>query len=122
MVNIGVDAFLPASQIDVIPPRNLDEYMGKTFKFKVVKINQERHNIVLSRRELIEQEREDKRRTLLSSMQVGQIRSGGVKNLTDFGAFIDLDGLDGLLHITDMSWGRINHPPSCSRSARRLKS
>jgi len=110
MVNIGVDAFLPASQIDVIPPRNLDEYLGKTFKFKVVKINQERHNIVLSRRELIEQEREDKRRTLLSSMQVGQIRSGMVKNLTDFGAFIDLDGLDGLLHITDMSWGRINHP------------
>src|SRR6202166_4448101 len=110
MVNIGVDAFLPASQIDVIPPRNLDEYLGKTYNFKVVKINQERHNIVLSRRELIEQEREDKRRTLLSSMQVGQIRSGGVKNLTDFGAFIDLDGLDGLLHITDMTWGRLGHP------------
>jgi len=110
MVNIGVDAFLPASQIDVIPPRNLDELLGKTFKFKVVKINQERHNIVLSRRELIEQEREDKRRTLLTGMQVGQIRSGMVKNLTDFGAFIDLDGLDGLLHITDMSWGRIAHP------------
>ena len=110
MVNIGVDAFLPASQIDVIPPRNLDEYLGKTYNFKVVKINQERHNIVLSRRELIEQEREDKRRSLLSGMQVGQIRTGGVKNLTDFGAFIDLDGLDGLLHITDMSWGRINHP------------
>ena len=110
MVYIGVDAFLPASQIDVIPPRNLDEYLGKTFKFKVVKINQERHNIVLSRRELIEQEREDKRRTLLDGMQVGQIRSGMIKNLTDFGAFIDLDGLDGLLHITDMSWGRINHP------------
>jgi len=110
MVNIGVDAFLPASQIDVIPPRNLDDLLGKTFKFKVVKINQDRHNIVLSRRELIEQEREDKRRTLLSGMQVGQIRSGMVKNLTDFGAFIDLDGLDGLLHITDMSWGRIAHP------------
>jgi small subunit ribosomal protein S1 len=110
MVNIGVDAFLPASQIDVIPPRNLDDLLGKTFKFKVVKINQERHNIVLSRRELIEQEREDKRRALLSGMQVGQIRSGMVKNLTDFGAFVDLDGLDGLLHITDMSWGRIAHP------------
>jgi small subunit ribosomal protein S1 len=110
MVYIGVDAFLPASQIDVMPPRNLDEYLGKTFKFKVVKINQERHNIVLSRRELIEQEREDKRRNLISGMQVGQIRTGVVKNLTDFGAFIDLDGLDGLLHITDMSWGRINHP------------
>ncbi len=110
MVNIGVDAFLPASQIDVVPPRNLDDLLGKTFKFKVVKINQERHNIVLSRRELIEQEREDKRRTLLTGMQVGQLRSGAVKNLTDFGAFIDLDGLDGLLHITDMSWGRIAHP------------
>ena len=110
MVNIGVDAFLPASQIDVIPPRNLDDLLGKTFRFKVVKINQERHNIVLSRRELIEQEREDKRHTLLTGMQVGQIRSGMVKNLTDFGAFIDLDGLDGLLHITDMSWGRIAHP------------
>ena len=109
-VNIGVEAFLPASQIDVIPPRNLDEYVGKTFKFKVVKINQERKNIVLSRRELIEQEREDKRRKLLAEMQVGQVRTGVVKNLTDFGAFIDLDGLDGLLHITDMSWGRINHP------------
>ncbi len=109
-VNIGVEAFLPASQIDVIPPRNLDEYLGKTFRFKVVKINQERKNIVLSRRELIEQEREDRRKNLLSDMQVGQIREGIVKNLTDFGAFIDLDGLDGLLHITDMSWGRINHP------------
>lgn len=110
MVNIGVDAFLPASQIDVVPPRHLDDYLGKTFKFKVVKINSERRNIVLSRRELIEQEREEKRRNLLASMQVGQIRTGTVKNLTEFGAFIDLDGLDGLLHITDMSWGRINHP------------
>jgi small subunit ribosomal protein S1 len=109
-VNIGVEAFLPASQIDVIPPRNLDDFIGKTFKFKVVKINQERKNIVLSRRELIEQEREDKRRSLLSDMRVGDTRTGYVKNLTDFGAFIDLDGLDGLLHITDMSWGRINHP------------
>ncbi len=115
MVNIGVDAFLPASQIDVIPPRNLDEFLGKTYKFKVVKINQERHNIVLSRRELIEQEREDKRRNLLTGMSVGQIRSGVVKNLTDFGAFVDLDGLDGLLHITDMSWGRINHPSELLR-------
>jgi small subunit ribosomal protein S1 len=109
-VNIGVEAFLPASQIDIMPPRNLDDYIGKTFNFKVVKINQERKNIVLSRRELIEQEREDKRKALLTNMQVGQIRTGVVKNLTDFGAFIDLDGLDGLLHITDMSWGRITHP------------
>ncbi|NQU12071.1 30S ribosomal protein S1 [bacterium] len=110
IVNIGVDAFLPGSQIDVNPSRNLDEYLGNTYRFKVVKINSERKNIVLSRRELIEQERDDKRRNLLEQMTAGQIRRGAVKNLTDFGAFVDLDGLDGLLHVTDMSWGRINHP------------
>jgi len=110
IVNIGVDAFLPGSQIDVMPPRNLDEYVGKTYKFKVVKINTDRKNIVLSRRELIEQERDDKRRKLLLDMKSGQVCTGVVKNITDFGAFIDLDGLDGLLHVTDMSWGRINHP------------
>jgi small subunit ribosomal protein S1 len=110
IVNIGVDAFLPGSQIDVVPVRSLDDYVGKSFQFKVVKINSERRNIVLSRRELIEQEREDKRKKLMAEMAVGQIRSGMVKNITDFGAFIDLDGLDGLLHITDMSWGRISHP------------
>ena len=110
IVNIGVDAFLPGSQIDVMPSRNLDDYVGKTYKFKVVKINAERKNIVLSRRELIEVERDDKRRKLLTDMAVGQVRNGVVKNITDFGAFIDLDGLDGLLHITDMSWGRIAHP------------
>ncbi len=110
IVNIGVDAFLPGSQIDVMPSRNLDDYVGKTYKFKVVKINIERKNIVLSRRELIEVERDEKRKKLLTEMAVGQIRSGMVKNITDFGAFIDLDGLDGLLHITDMSWGRIAHP------------
>jgi small subunit ribosomal protein S1 len=110
MVNIGVDAFLPGSQVDVVPPRNLDEYIGKTFNFKVVKINAERRNIVLSRRELIEHEREEKRRNLLANMHVGEIRPGVVKNLTDFGAFIDLDGMDGLLHVSDMTWGRITHP------------
>jgi len=109
-VNIGVEAFLPASQIDVVAPRNLDEYVGKTYNFKVVKINEERKNIVLSRRELIEAEREEKRRQLLDGMQAGAIREGVVKNITDFGAFVDLDGIDGLLHVTDMSWGRINHP------------
>jgi len=109
-VNIGVDAFLPASQIDVVPPKNLDEFIGKTFRFKVVKINEDRKNIVLSRRELIEQEREERRKQLLATMQAGQIRMGTVKNITDFGAFVDLDGIDGLLHVTDMSWGRINHP------------
>jgi small subunit ribosomal protein S1 len=110
IVHIGVEAFLPASQIDVIPPRNLLQFVGNNYDFKVVKINQERQNIVLSRRELIEQERTERRQKLLTDMTPGDIRKGTVKNITDFGAFIDLNGLDGLLHITDMSWGRIAHP------------
>ena len=110
IVNIGVEAFLPASQIDVITPKNLSQYVGNSYQFKVVKINQERQNIVLSRRELIEAERTEKRAKLLADMTPGDIRKGTVKNITDFGAFIDLNGLDGLLHITDMSWGRIGHP------------
>ena len=110
IAHIGVEAFLPASQIDVIPPRNLLQFVGNNYDFKVVKINQERQNIVLSRRELIEQERTERRQKLLTDMTPGDIRKGTVKNITDFGAFIDLNGLDGLLHITDMSWGRIGHP------------
>jgi len=110
VVNIGVEAFLPASQIDVITPKNLAQFVGNTYQFKVVKINQERQNIVLSRRELIEQERAERRQKLLTEMTPGDIRKGTVKNITDFGAFIDLNGIDGLLHITDMSWGRIGHP------------
>jgi small subunit ribosomal protein S1 len=110
IVSIGVDSFLPASHIDIQPPKNLDQYLGQTYDFKVLKINLDRKNIVLSRRELIEEQRHQKRRDLLESIQPGQIRRGVVKNITDFGAFIDLDGMDGLLHITDMSWGRISHP------------
>jgi small subunit ribosomal protein S1 len=110
LVNIGVEAFLPASQIDVVPPKNLAQFIANSYEFKVVKINQERQNIVLSRRELIEQQRNDKRTKLLTEMTPGDIRKGTVKNITDFGAFIDLNGIDGLLHITDMSWGRIGHP------------
>ncbi len=110
IVSIGVDSFLPASQIDIQPPKNLDQYVGQTYDFKVVKINLERKNIVVSRRELIEEQRAEKRRNLLSSIKAGDIRKGVVKNITDYGAFVDLDGLDGLLHITDMSWGRISHP------------
>ncbi len=110
IVNIGVDSFLPASHIDVQPPKNLDQYVGQTYDFKVLKINLDRKNIVLSRRELIEEQRSSKRRALLDSIEPGQVRKGVVKNITDFGAFIDLDGMDGLLHITDMSWGRIAHP------------
>jgi small subunit ribosomal protein S1 len=110
LVNIGVEAFLPASQIDVTTIKNLTAFVGNTYDFKVVKINQERQNIVLSRRELIEQERTERRSKLLGEMTPGDIRKGTVKNITDFGAFIDLNGIDGLLHITDMSWGRIGHP------------
>jgi small subunit ribosomal protein S1 len=110
IVNVGVEAFLPASQLDVITPKNLQSFVGNSYEFKVVKINQERQNIVLSRRELIEAERSEKRGKLLSEMTPGDIRKGIVKNITDFGAFIDLNGLDGLLHITDMSWGRLGHP------------
>src|SRR5579864_7845912 len=110
LVNIGVEAFLPASQIDITTTKNLASYVGNSYEFKVVKINQERQNIVLSRRELIEQERTERRQKLLSEMTPGDIRKGTVKNITDFGAFIDLNGIDGLLHITDMSWGRIGHP------------
>jgi len=110
IVNIGVEAFLPSSQIDVTTPRDLEPYVGQTYDFKVMKLNLERQNIVLSRRELIEEERSAKRAELLNDMVPGDIRKGTVKNLTDFGAFVDLNGLDGLLHITDMSWGRITHP------------
>jgi len=110
IVSIGVDAFMPASHIDVQPPKNLDQYVGQTYDFKVLKIDLLRQNVVLSRRELIEEQRTSKRRNLLESIQPGQVRKGIVKNITDFGAFIDLDGMDGLLHITDMSWGRIAHP------------
>ena len=110
IVNIGVEAFLPSSQVDIMPPKDLKALVGQKFEFKIVKLNMERQNIVLSRRELIEEERSAKRAEMLDHMTPGDVRKGVVKNITDFGAFIDLDGLDGLLHITDMSWGRINHP------------
>ena len=106
----GVEAFLPGSQIDIGPVKNMDEFIGKEYDFKILKINQDRKNIVVSRRELLEESRKDRRSALLKEMEVGQIRKGVVKNITDFGAFIDLGGVDGLLHITDMSWGRISHP------------
>ena len=110
MVNIGVEAFLPASQIDIIPPKDLQQFVGNTYDFKIVKINDDRRNVVLSRRELIEQERSEKRQKFMEGVKVGDKVQGTVKNLTDFGAFIDLDGMDGLLHITDMTWGRLGHP------------
>ena len=106
----GVEAFLPGSQLDVSPIRDLTPYIGQTYEFKVIKISNERRNIIISRRELIEGTMAEKKAELLGSLQKGEIRKGKVKNITDFGAFIDLDGIDGLLHITDMSWGRIKHP------------
>jgi small subunit ribosomal protein S1 len=110
IVDIGIDAFLPASQVDVRPVANFDDFVDKTYSFKIVKINAKRKNIVVSRREILEEERMRGREEILSKITVGDLRKGVVKNITDFGAFIDLGGLDGLLHITDMSWGRINHP------------
>ena len=110
MVNVGVEAFLPGSQVDIIPPRDLNEYVGKVYEFKIVKVNDDRKNIVLSRREVIEAERADQRQRFLETVKEGDKVEGIVKNITDFGAFVDLHGMDGLLHITDMSWGRVNHP------------
>ncbi len=110
MVDIGVKAFLPGSQIDLHPVRDLDGLVGKSFPLKIIKINQRRGNVVVSRRVLLEESRDKKRQTTLSTLKEGQLIQGTVKNLTDYGAFIDLGGIDGLLHITDMSWGRVNHP------------
>jgi small subunit ribosomal protein S1 len=121
MVNVGVEAFLPGSQVDIIPPKDLNEYVGNIYEFKIVKVNDERKNIVLSRREVIEAERAERRQRFLQTVKVGDKVTGQVKNLTDFGAFIDLEGMDGLLHITDMSWGRINHPSEMLRIAQEVE-
>lgn len=109
-VNIGVKAFLPGSQIDVRPVKNLDKFVGKAFQFKIIKLNKKRGNIVISRKAILEKEREELKKDALDNIKEGQILEGIVKNITDYGVFIDLGGLDGLLHITDMTWGRINHP------------
>jgi len=107
---MGVDAFLPGSQIALRRVPNIEDLIGEVYKFKIIKLNKRRRNIVVSRRVILEAERETKRETLVKELLVGQVREGVVKNITDFGAFIDLGGLDGLLHITDMSWGRVGHP------------
>jgi small subunit ribosomal protein S1 len=109
-VDIGVTAFLPGSQADLRPVRNLDEMVGKTYKFKVLKFNRKRSNIVLSRRVILETERESKRSTTLAAICEGKVVKGIVKNITEYGVFVDLGGVDGLLHITDISWGRVKHP------------
>ena len=120
-VNIGVEAFLPASQIDIVPPKDLQQFVGNTYDFKIVKVNDDRKNVVLSRRELIEQERTEKRQKFLDGVKIGSTVHGTVKNLTDFGAFIDLDGMDGLLHITDMTWGRLGHPSELLKVGQELE-
>jgi small subunit ribosomal protein S1 len=109
-VDIGVKAFLPGSQVDLRPVRNLEKLIGEKFKFKVIKFNKKRGNIVLSRRVLLEEEREEQKKVTLTRLKEGAVMEGQVKNLTEYGAFIDLGGIDGLLHITDMSWGRVGHP------------
>ena len=105
-----VEAFLPGSQVEVTPVKDLEPYVGQTMEFKVIKISNERKNLIVSRRELIEGTLAEKKAELMASLQKGEIRKGRVKNITDFGAFVDLDGCGGLLHITDMSWGRLKHP------------
>lgn len=110
LVDIGVNVFLPASQVDIRRPSDIGEYIGQTIECLVLKIDEARRNIVVSRRALIERERAEKKAQLLAELEVGQLRKGVVKNIADFGVFVDLGGIDGLLHITDMSWGRINHP------------
>lgn len=121
IVNVGVEAFLPGSQVDIIPPRDLQEYVGNIYEFKIVKVNDDRKNLVISRREVIEAERAELRQKFLQTVTVGDKVEGQVKNITDFGAFVDLQGMDGLLHITDMSWGRISHPSEMLRIGQTLE-
>jgi small subunit ribosomal protein S1 len=118
---MGVDAFLPGSQIDVKPIRDFDALIGQTFDFKIVKVNKMRKNIVVSRRSLLEESMAEQRKQILAELEKGQVREGGVKNITDFGVFVDLGGVDGLLHINDLSWGRINHPSEVVKLDERIK-
>jgi small subunit ribosomal protein S1 len=115
LVDIGVPAFLPASQVDIRRPHDIADYIGRDIRAEILKIDEERRNIVVSRRKLIETERETAKKRLLGTLTEGDIVTGTVKNIADFGAFVDLGGIDGLLHITDMSWGRVNHPSEIVR-------
>ncbi|MEE3258480.1 MAG: 30S ribosomal protein S1 [Candidatus Latescibacterota bacterium] len=117
----GVEAFLPGSQIDIRQVKNFDQFIGQEFPFKIIKLNKARRNIVVSRRAVLEEERSKMREEIIKVLEEGQVREGVVKNITDFGAFIDLGGIDGLLHITDMSWGRVNHPSELVSIGDRIK-
>src|SRR5881275_1353519 len=121
LVNIGVNVFLPASQVDIRRPPDIADFIGKTIECKILKIDETRRNIVVSRRKLIEDQRIELKNKLLSEIQPGQIRKGVVKNIAEFGAFVDLGGIDGLLHITDMSWGRVQNPHDVVRIDQQLE-
>src|SRR5207248_10924572 len=121
LVNIGVNVFLPASQVDIRRPPDIGDYINRTIECKILKIDEARRNIVVSRRKLIEDQRADMKKKLLSDIEPGQVRKGVVKNIADFGAFVDLGGIDGLLHITDMSWGRISNPHEVVHIDRQLE-
>ncbi len=121
LVDIGVPVFLPASQVDVRRPHEIGDFIGRKVRARILKIDTERRNIVISRRKLIEEERDGAKRRLLGTLSEGQMVTGTVKNIADFGAFIDLGGIDGLLHITDMSWGRINHPSDLLRVDQKIE-
>ncbi len=121
LVDIGVPVFLPASQVDIRRPSDIGEFIGRKIRAQILKIDEDRRNIVISRRKLIESEREEAKDRLLSTLEEGQIVEGTVKNIAEFGAFVDLGGIDGLLHITDMSWGRVNHPSEIVKIDQRIK-
>lgn len=121
IVDVGIEAFLPASQVDIRPGGNLDRFIGETCNFRILKMNRKRGNIVLSRRALLEEEREKARSTTLATLGEGDVLEGVVKNIADYGAFVDLGGVDGLLHVTDMSWGRLNHPSEAVKVGDTLK-
>src|SRR6266566_1710599 len=110
LVNIGVNVFLPASQVDIRRPPDIGDYIGRTIECKILKIDEARRNIVVSRRKLLEDQREDMKKKLLAEIEPGQVRKGVVKNIADFGAFVDLGGIDGLLHISDITWGAVKNP------------
>src|SRR5262249_13885219 len=120
LVNIGVNVFLPASQVDIRRPPDIGNYLGKTLECKILSIDHGRRNIVVSRRQFLEDQRAELREKVLSEIQPGQVRAGVVRNLTPFGAFVDLGGIDGLLHITDLSWGRVTHPGEVVQIDQRL--
>jgi small subunit ribosomal protein S1 len=120
-VDIGVPAFLPGSQVELRPVRNFDKYIGRTYDFNVLKYNRKRGNIVLSRQNILEKQKEEKKSTILQALEKDGLCVGKVKNITDYGAFVDLGGIDGLLHITDMSWGRINHPSDILKVGQELQ-